>query len=203
MEMRPVDVEGILYSQAGLRFGGFQTCDFFDATEPLEEKRPGIRQKIVAEAHYLVYWLHKFPEIAFFFGVVYFKSIWIGFLLFVCAFLVEIIRFYIFGSSLFLSYICRAWNLIKIPAFIVAAIILWPYGIFLSIALLSFLLIQGLFDLISSLAMLPIRLFVGRLIYLKYGGHFHNMEGMAMSFVINRWRLKLFPTDRFKIDEDG
>lgn len=64
-----------------------------------------------------------------------------------------------------------------------------------------FLIIQGWFDLIASVGMLPIRLTVGQIVYRKYGGHWHNMEGMAMNFVINRWRLQLFPSDRYNIDE--
>jgi hypothetical protein len=201
MKMEPRGVMGSLYSEGGLRFGGFQTTDFLDATEALEEKSPGIRGKIVAEAHYIVSWLHKFPEIAFFFGIILYKSLWIALLLFVVAFILEIIRFYIFGSSPFLSHVCRVWNWIKIPIFIIAAISLWPESSFLSIALIIFLIIQGWFDLVASVGVLPIRLIAVRIIYKKYGGHWHNMEGMAMSFVINRWRLKLFPADRFNIDK--
>ena len=201
MKMEPRDVMGSLYSEGGLRFGGFQTTDFLDATEPLEEKSLGIREKIVAESHYLAFWLHKFPEIAFFFGIILYKSLWIALLLFVVAFILEIIRFYIFGSSPFLSQVCRVWEWIKIPIFIVASISLWHEGSFLSIILIVFLIIQGWFDLVTSVGMLPIRLIAVRIIYKKYGGHWHNMEGMAMSFVINRWRLKLFPADRFNIDK--
>lgn len=201
MKMEPRDVMGSLYSEGGLRFGGFQTADFLSATEPLEEKRHGIRGEIIAEAHYLVFWLHKFPEIAFFFGIILYKSLWVALLLFAIAFFLEIIRFYIFGSSLFLSRLCKFWNWIKIPLFIIAAVVLWPGGIFWPVTLLAFLIIQGWFDLIASVAMLPIRLIVGRFIYKKYGGHLHNMEGMAVSFIINRWRLKLFPADKFNVDD--
>ncbi|OGL52850.1 MAG: hypothetical protein A3G31_00430 [Candidatus Schekmanbacteria bacterium RIFCSPLOWO2_12_FULL_38_15] len=201
MKMEPRDVMGSLYSEGGLRFGGFQAADFLNATEPLEEKSPGIREKIVAEAHYLVFWLHKFPEIGFFFGIILYKSLWIALLLFVGVFVLEIIRFYIFGSSLFLSQACRTWNWVKIPIFIIAAISLWPEGSFLPITLLVFLVLQGWFDLIASVGMLPVRLIAGRIIYKKYGGHWHNMEGMAMNFVINRWRLKLFPADKFNVGQ--
>jgi hypothetical protein len=201
MKMKPRDVMGSLYSESGLRFGGFQTGNFLNATEPLEEKSPGIREKIVAEAHYLVFWLHKFPEIGFFFGIILYKSLWIALLLFVGAFVLEIIRFYIFGSSLFLSQACRAWNWIKIPIFIIAAISLWAEGSFLPITLLVFLVLQGWLDLVASVGMLPARLVAGRIIYKKYGGHWHNMEGMAMNFVINRWRLKLFPADKFNVGQ--
>ena len=201
MRMKPADVMGSLYSEGGLRFGGFQTSDFLDATEPLEAKQPGVRDKIVAEAHCLVFWLHKFPEIAFFFGIILYKSLWVALLLFVAAFILEIISFYIFGSSPFLSRACKVWNWIKIPIFIIAAISLWPEGTFLPIILIVFLIIQGWFDLVASVGMLPIRLIAGRIIYKKYGGHWHNMEGMAMNFVINQWRLKLFPADKFNVSD--
>lgn len=200
MRMKPKDVMGSLYSEGGLRFGGFQTSEFLVATEPLEEKRHGVREEIVAEAHYLVSWLHKFPEIAFFFGIILYRSVWVALLFFVIAFLLEIIRFYIFGSSFFSARLCKFWGWIKIPLFIITAFILWPEDSVLSIVLVSFLIIQGWLGLISTIGMLPIRLTAGRIIYKKYGGHWHNMEGMAMNFVINSWRLKIFPADKFNIN---
>lgn len=201
LEMSFYDVIGSLYSGGGLQFGGFQTEEFLQATEPLEKKQPRIREKIVGEAHYLVFWLHDFPEIAFFLGIVFYKNLWTAFLLFIAAFIFEFIRFYLFGSSPFLSGVCRFWNWIKIHAFIIASIILWPEGNFLSVILIVFLIIQGRFGLVTTIGMLPVRLIGGRIIYKKYGRPWHNMEGMAMSFVINRWRLKLFPTDKFNIDD--
>lgn len=200
LEMPFNDVMGSLHSMMGLRFGGFQTSDFLESTEPLEKKQPGIREKIIGEAHYLVQCLHNFPEIAFFFGIVFYKSLWVALLLFVIVFILEIIRFYVFGTALFLSQMCRFWSWIKAPIFIIAAINLWPESSFLSIVLIIFLIVQGWFDLVASIGMLPIRLIACRIIYNKYGGHWHNMEGMAMNFVINRWRLKLFPADRFNVD---
>jgi len=201
LEMPLNDVMGSLYSGGGLRFGGFQTGDFLEATETLEKKQLGIREKIIGEAHYLVFWLHKFPEIAFFLGIIFYKNLWTASLLFIATFVFEFIRFYMFGSSLFLSGMCRLWNWIKIPAFIIASIILWPEGNFLPITLIVFLIIQGWFDLVATIGMLPIRLIAGRIVYKKYGGHWHNMEGMAINFVINRWRLKLFPTDKFNLND--
>ena len=193
LEMPFVDVMGSLYSREGIRFGGFQTSEFLEATEPLEKKQPGIREKIVGEAHYLVLWLHKFPEIAFFLGIIFYKNLGIAFLLFVIAFIFEFIRFYLLGASPFLSDICRFWNWIKLPAFVIASIFLWPKESFLSIILIIFLIVQGWFNLVTIFGMLPIRLIGSRIIYKKYGGQWHNMEGMAMTFVINQWRLKLFP----------
>ena len=200
MRMKPLDVMGSLYSSGGLRFGGFQTPDYLDATEPLEEKQPGIREKIIAEAHYIVYWLHRFPEICFFLGIILYRSISLGLLLFAAAYILEVVRFYAFGPSILLSHACRAWNWVKAPAFIVAAGILWPDGILLPITLLVFLVVQGWFSAVSSVGMLPVRFVITRIVYKRYGGHWHNMEGMAISFVINKWRIKLFPADRFNIE---
>lgn len=59
MKMQAIDSFGSLYSAAGLRFGGFQTEQFFEATEELENIRSGVREEIIAEAHCLVYWLHS------------------------------------------------------------------------------------------------------------------------------------------------
>jgi len=202
MKMSYSDSMGSLYSGRGLRFGGFRTTDFLSATDSLEEKRPGVRDQIVAEAHYLVFWLDMFPEITFFLGIVFYKSLWIGLLLFILAFIFENIRFYYFGASLVLSHICRIWNWVKFPLFIITAIIFWhERDGFLSISLIVFLVLQGWFDLIASLGMFPVRLLVSKIVYAKRGGHWHNMEGMAMNFVIIRWQLKLFPADRFKIDQ--
>ena len=59
MKMDLRDISGSLYSSphpsgkvVGIWFGGFKTADFFDETEALEEKRPGVREEIIAEAHY-------------------------------------------------------------------------------------------------------------------------------------------------------
>ena len=201
MKMEPRDVMGSLYSEGGLRFGGFRTTDFLNATEPLEEKSPGIREKIVAEAHYLVCWLREFPAIGFFFGIILYKSLWIALLLFVGAFVLEIIRVYIFGSSLFLSQTCRAWKWIKIPVFIIAAISLWPEGNFLPTTLMAFLVFHWMIWFVVGMVTLPIRVIVGRIVYKEYEGHWNNMEGTVMNFVINRWRLKLFPTDKFSLND--
>lgn len=201
MSMEPRDVDGILYSAGGLRFGGFQTSDFIDATEQLEQRRPGVREEIVGEAHYLVHWLHQFPGIVFFLAIIFSQSVWIALLLFVAAFVLEIIRFYIFGSSLFSPFLCRVWRWIKYPLFIIAAVVMWSENTLLSITLLVFVIIQGCFGLLSIVGMLPLKLTIAQIMAKKYGSpHWCNMEGMAMTFVINSWRQKLFPADKSNID---
>src|SRR3990172_5456582 len=99
MKMQPVNVMGSLYSEGGLRFGGFQSEDFLDATKDLEVVHPGAREEIIAEAHYLVHWLNRFPEIAFVFGMLFAHSISAGAWLLVMASLAELARFYLFFPS--------------------------------------------------------------------------------------------------------
>jgi len=196
------NVMGSMYSASGLRFGGFQTSDFLTATEILEKKHLVTREKIVAETNYLVFWLHEFPEVAFFLGIIFYKNIWAALLLFVIAFIVEIIRFYLMGASEFLSKICRFWRWIKLPVFVITALIFWSEGrSSLSLILAIFLIIQGWLNLVVSIGLFPIRLITARIVHKRYGAHWHNMEGMAMSFVINKWKLKLFPTDKFNINK--
>jgi len=133
--MKLVDISGNLYSSKGLKFGGFQTSNFIEVTEKLEEIKPGIIEEIIAEAHYLIFWLYRFPEIAFFLGIVFFKSILVALLLFSLAFILEIIRFYIFGTSVIIAHICRIWDWIKIPLFVITSVFLWTESSFLSIIL--------------------------------------------------------------------
>ena len=195
--MHPSDVMGCLYSQKGLRFGGFQTSEFISVTEPLESARPGVREEIVAEAHYLVHWLFNFSEIAFLSGMLIYKSVYIALLSFLAAFIIEIIRFYSIGPSVLLAQLSRLWGYARIPAFIIAAASLWSEERSLSYVLLTFLIVQGGLNLIGTVAMLPIRIAAGRIVYKMMGGQWHNLEGSAMYLVINRWRLKLFPADRY------
>lgn len=196
MKMQPVDTMGSLYSSAGLRFGGFRTSQFIELTEDLEELRPGVREEIVAEAHYLAFWLHRFPEIAFFFGTLVSRSLLVGFLCFVGAFLLEIFRFYTFGASPLLSHLHRLWNWIKWPLFIGASLLLWPEGRLIPLVFMIFLILQGWAGLISTLGMLPIKLAILTLLYRLSGKkrpRIFNMEGHAMQYVIDRWRMKLLP----------
>jgi hypothetical protein len=194
MKMQPIDTMGSLYSSGGLRFGGFQTDQFIELTKELENIRPGVREEIVGEAHYLSCWLHRFPEIAFFVGTLLSRSFPIGCLCFVSGHVLEMVRFYIFGASPFISKLCRSWDWTKIPLFIGAAILLWPAGKLLPIVLITFLILQGWFSFVSSVLMLPISLPILRWIYRTFGGqhpNIHNMEGMSMRLVIDRWHREL------------
>lgn len=56
----PIDINGILYSGDGLRFGGFETNDFLQQTDEMERSYPGARAKISIEAHHLIFWPDRF-----------------------------------------------------------------------------------------------------------------------------------------------
>lgn len=200
MRMQPKDAMGSLYSARGLRFGGFQTAQFFEVTKDIEELRPGVQEEIIAEAYYLAFWLHSFPEVAFFFGTLFSRSILIGSFCFVGAFFLEMLRFYAFGASPFVSHLCRLWSWIRVLLFVGAAILLWPEGRLLPIAFVIFLILQGWFTIISTVVMLPIRIPISTWIYRTFGEkhpHIHNMEGLAMQYVyvIDYWRMKLLPPE--------
>lgn len=68
---------------------------------------------------------------------------------------------------------------------------LWPTARLLAIVLVAFIILQGLWLLASAVVLLPLRLLVARLVY-KWASPVHpqiyNMEGMAMAWVITRWR---------------
>ena len=198
MSMPFNDFMGSIFSAFGLKFGGYQTSQFLELTEDIEKLRPGVRDKIVAEAHYLVNWEDRFPEVGFFLGTLISRSLLIGSLCFVGAYLLEILRFYTFGASPFVSHLCRLWSWIKIPLFIVAAILLWPHGKLIPIVLMLFLIVQGWFMFISTVAMFPIRLIIFFLIDKTIGekdSYSNNIEGLAMHCVIYRWRMKLLPPE--------
>lgn len=197
MKMQPVDAVGSLYSSGGLRFGGFQTEQFIDLTKELENARPGVREEIVGEAHYLSCWLHKFPEIAFFAGTLLSRSFLVGCLCFESGQIFEMVRFYTLGASPLISKLCRLWDWMKIPLFIGAAILLWPEGKLLPIIFITFLVLQGWFSLASTVFMAPVTLPILRWIYRTFGEqqpNIHNMEGIAMQLVIGRWHRKLLGT---------
>jgi len=60
--------------------------------------------------------------------------------------------------------------------------------------ILTFLVLQGWLGLLTTLLMLPLRMVLGRWLYLKFGQtnpHIQNMEGRALTFVINARRRRL------------
>lgn len=200
MKMQPMDVMGSIYSSGGLRFGGFRTSQFNEMTSELENSRPGVREEIMAEAHYLTYWLYRFPEIAFFIGALLYESLLAGCLCFIGGYIYQIFRFYtpFFRASPLVSQLCRFWEWIKIPLFIGTAILLWPDSKVLSIAFIIFLVLQGWFSVVSSVIMLPVRILIIKLAYMIFRNHssqIHNIEGVALQMVIERWYKKIFNRD--------
>jgi hypothetical protein len=192
--MKYSDTMGVVYSAAGLRFGGFQMADFLTWTAPLEEARPGVREEIVAEAHYLANWLHRFPEFAFFLGLLAFRSLAVSLLFFVAAYVLEYSRFYFLGPSPFLSLLCRLWEWLKLPALVIAAIILWPTSRVQAATALAFLILRGWLTLGTGAVLLPIRLLLSKIIYQRFSRihpQIHNTEGIALMTVINAWSRRL------------
>jgi hypothetical protein len=194
MRMSFRDSSGTLYSGKGLRFGGFSTIEFLEVTAPIEAVRPGVREEIIGEAHYLAFWVDRFPEIAFFVALVESRSIPLALLICACAYVSEIIRFYALGPSLLLSHACRLWDWTKLPLAAIAAIFLWPESRTLAITLVAFVVIQGWTSIVTSAVFTPIRL-TTLLVVKKLLSHRHpqiwNFEGMVLSTVIDRWSQKL------------
>lgn len=194
MRMSFRDVLGSIYSRKGLRFGGFQTIEFIAVTEELEVLRPGVREEVVAEAHYLACWIDRFPEIAFYVAFLESRSLLLALLISACAYVCEFIRFYLLGPSLFLSHVCRLWDWVKFPASVIVAVLLWPESRAASIIVLVFVAIQGWLSIVTCVIFFPIRM-VGGSIVKTLLGHVHptiyNYEGMALNHVIDRWRHKL------------
>lgn len=201
MKMAFHDQLGTLYSGdgitvVGLRFGGFQTSQFTNATETLESRRPGVRKEIIAEAYYLAMWQYKICEIGFYVGLVCYASLKVAFAFFFLAFFLEVIRLYLFGADLMISWACKVWQWVKFPLFAITAIVLWSTSYLLAVYLLVFLFLQCYLDIIAGLSFVLIKGFIGRFIYRKYGQqglHWANMEGMVLSFVITKWNRKLLP----------
>jgi len=192
MKMKPIDAYGCLYSSGGLRFGGFQTSDFIESTQILEFMRPGIREEIIGEAHYLACWLHRFPEIGFILSLLFFKSIFLSAITFMLFYLLEYLRFYIVGPSYFFSFLCKIWNWVKFPIFLIAIIHFWPTNKIIAIATFVFAIIQGAVGLISAVFMAPLKIAINAYIFKKTRDpNLINMEGMAVEMIINKWEHKL------------
>ena len=196
MKVRPVDVKGAIYSGKGLRFGGFTTAEFLELTERLEFVRPGAREEVIAEAHYLLYWLHRFPEIVFILTLAGSRSLLLSSAGFIGAYLIEYIRFYTFGPSRLLSLMCRGWEVVRIPLCIGVAVFLWSDSPKLSIALLAFLILQVWLNVISTIVLFPVRALLTYSVHSLFGArdrHVHNIEGLALKWVIDRWNQTTLP----------
>lgn len=201
MRMQPMNVQGMVYSKRGLRFG-WTTEEFCQWTEELEQKKKGAREEIVAEAHHLAVWPHHFAEVCFLVGVLIsfflfrnsLLSLIAGSLCLIAAFQFEVIRFYTAGTSPSLSYFSMIWASMKFPAFIGSAILMWPENKFLSVVLIVVVIVQGWLRLITALTMLPLRIsatsWIVRRIYGEAEPITYVMESMSLAWVVDRWRKK-------------
>ena len=196
MRMKHVDNVGAIYSSSGVRFGGFQTAEFLVATESLESLRPGVREEIIAEAHYLVNWLHRFPEVVFVLGLLLAHSLMGAFLLFVVAYVMEYARFYVLGPSRLVSSLCRSWEWIKVPVCLLVAVLLWNTSRVQAVATVVFLLAQGWLTLGTTVVLFPVRLLLNTALYRRFSHlhpQIHNTEGIALMEVIGSWTRRLNP----------
>lgn len=201
MKMKFADVMGVVYSEKGFRFGGYTTEGFLNVVEPLESKRSGVIQEIIAEAHYIFHWLHNFPEILFLVGILTYKSLWIASMFFLAAYLIEYARFYMLRSSIIIAHISLLWSRLRIIAYLISAIYLWGQSKILAIILIAFIGLQQIY-LFSNFLMLPLSTFLASIIFKKYGRPWNNYFALSLQFAINRWRFKLFPADRFNVSID-
>lgn len=187
--MKAIDIEGSLYSSAGLRFGGFPIQQFLEATEQLEHIKPGTRDQIIKEAHFTVQWLHKFPEIGFLIGVFWTKSILLALLIALGCYIFELFRAGFVGDKPLSAIACQLWKFLKIPAYLLAAWIFWYTNTWLSYWLVGFLIFQGWFSLLTTIVFSPLRIIFATFLLRRFGDnnhHIHNFEANAVIHIIQR-----------------
>ena len=187
--MKAIDIQGSLYSSAGLRLGGFPTQQFLEATEQLEQTRPGTRDRIIKEAHFTVKWLHAFPEIGFLIGVLWTKSVLLALIIALGCYIFELVRAGFVGDSPISAIACQLWKFLKIPAYLLAAWILWHTSAWLSSWLIIFLIFQGWFSLLTSIVFSPFRIIFATYLLRRFGDdnhHIHNFEANAVAYIIQR-----------------
>jgi hypothetical protein len=190
----PVDVMGTLYSSDGLRFGGYRTQDFLDATEELEATRQGVRGEIVTEAKYCAVWLRAFAELCFLGAAVSLESLILGSGALALGYTVELVRcyvrgpFYLYNSSLF----CRGYVWLRIPAFILAFILTYAGSKRLAVGIAAFFILES-WGVITTLVGIPIRLLVTKSLHWLSGSDLflNNPESFVVSYTIKRWRKRL------------
>lgn len=201
VRMPSISVDGVLYSARGLSFE-WKTEEFLSWTSECEGRKPGAREEIIAEAHHLALWPHHFSELAFFIGTLYanlflqnaLMSIVLGLTCLVAVFHLEVIRFYsqgAAGTSRALSYVSMSWGLLKWPAFLMAAVTLWPHEKIIAVAFIVFLIVQVRLKLITE-ALSPLRIaatdWILNLIHGQAEDFTYITEAMSLAWVIDRWR---------------
>lgn len=193
MFMKPVDTAGILFSQEGLRFGGYPTDQFMEITAPMEEVRPWVRDEIVGEAHHQVIWLHVFAELGFLSGILFFHSLIHAVVLMVACYLIEYFRVLSSGVSPVLSGAARILVVVRWPIALAAVVTVWSSGQFLVGVLIGFAILQFRWMLVTSVIFFPFRV-VFQFWARKKMLRFHNVgehEAWVMHMTIWRWSLKL------------
>ncbi|QOJ29706.1 MAG: hypothetical protein HRU80_12820 [Ignavibacteriales bacterium] len=181
-----------LLSRTGYKFGNsYSLQQFLDETKELYAKSPTIREKILGEAYYLIFWVQRAPEIGFLFGIMYYESILIAVLYSALIFMAEFFRFYVNGASSFYAKLCRFWTWMRVPSFVYSIIIMWSHDSSLFIILILFLILQGWLGLYSLTILLPFRMIGIMIVSRKYGPGWATYEIAALQFVIRKWKYKL------------
>jgi len=181
-----------LISRTGYQFSNsYSLQQFLEETEELYSQSPTVREKILGEAFYLIFWVQRAPEIGFLFGIMYYNSILMAVLYSALIFMAEFFRFYVNGASSFYSKLCRFWTWIRVPSFLYSIIIMWPQDSTLSILLILFLVFQCWLGLYSLTILLPFRIIGSMVVARKYGSGWPIYEIAAIWFVINKWKRKL------------
>ena len=200
IRLKPTDVVGTLYDELGLKLF-YPTEQFVTETEQLESVREGVREEIIGEAHHLILWKDRLQEIAFLLALFFYHSLWAGLLGFVIAWAIENVRLYLFGPSRMLAQFSRLWLVLRIPVFLWMAYLLWPTETFLSVSLVLFLVLQSGLHLLT-IATLPLTILLASILHKTIGRKYPLgalPEGLAVHWIILRWRLKLFPADKFQL----
>lgn len=193
MFMKPVDTAGILYSQEGLRFGGYPTDQFMEFTESMEEVRPWVRDEIVGEAHHQVIWLHVFAELGFLAGIVFFHSLVHAIVLLITCYFIEYHRVLGVGVVPLLSRFSSVIVVVRWLLAFASIIAVWSTGLFLTSVLVGFAILQFRWTLITMILVFPFRVVYQfwarrKMSNLPDAG---NHEAWVIHLTIQRWRRKL------------
>lgn len=195
MQLPFKDVQGDLYTARGLRLGGYPTIIFLRDTAPLEVERPGVREEIIAESHYTIVWLtYCIPELCFYLALLAFHySIVAAAIGFAVGYVYGVCRFFLFGTSRSFAYLSIFWSWLRhvMPAGVIYAT--WQQDAVLVGAIMFFWLAQGFLGIFTAIFL--------RIRAALMGGVFRkrivdrldvsNLEGLAVSFAIQRWWPKL------------
>ena len=180
------DRQGCLYSEDGLRFGGYPTSHFLQRTQILDLAVPFARWRIIAEAHYLILWQEAFVDLAFLATVLLTGSVALALAACLVAYTLELVRFYLHGASRILSRLSRAWHLVRLPIFVAAAVALYSQHWELAAAIGAYWIGQAWIGLVTNLVGYPIRIAMMSLVR-PFLGRWCLPEFLSIKWVTDNW----------------